>query len=153
MNTALFISLLFTSLAMAAGFAHVFALPNKIRLIAEDYLIVQQIYRGWSLLGIVVLGALFSTLILTFMARGDSRLFRRSLIAFLCILGAQIIFWTFTYPANQQTRNWTILPDNWLQLRNQWEYSHAAGAALDLVALIILLRAALPRRSGNTTIE
>jgi hypothetical protein len=24
--------------------------------------------------------------------------------------GTQVLFWTFTYPANQQTRNWSVLP-------------------------------------------
>jgi len=33
--------------------AHLLELPKKIKLSAEDYLIVQQIYRGWSLLGVV----------------------------------------------------------------------------------------------------
>ena len=37
---------------MAAGMAHLFELPNKIHLSREDYLTVQQIYRGWALLGI-----------------------------------------------------------------------------------------------------
>jgi hypothetical protein len=30
--------------------------------------------------------------------------------AFLCMAGTQVLFWTFTYPANQQTRNWSVLP-------------------------------------------
>jgi ABC-type cobalamin transport system permease subunit len=141
----LFCSLLFTAFAMAAGFAHVFEMPNKITLKADEYLIVQQIYRGWSLLAIVVLGSLFSTLALTVMARRHPRLFRLAITAFLCIVGTQVIFWLFTYPVNQQTRNWTILPENWMQLRKQWEYSHAAGAALDLSAFIILLVMALSR--------
>jgi DNA-directed RNA polymerase specialized sigma24 family protein len=33
-----------------------------------------------------------------------------ALIAFLAIVGTQVIFWTVTYPANQQTNNWTELP-------------------------------------------
>jgi hypothetical protein len=145
MKAVLFSSLLFTGLAMAAAFAHVFELPNKIGMSAEDYLVVQQIYRGWSLLGIVVFGALFSTLALTILARSNPGQFGLAVAAFLCIVGAQIIFWAFTYPANQATRNWTVLPENWLELRARWEYSHAAGAALDLVAFITLLLAAITR--------
>ena len=30
--------------------------------------------------------------------------------AFLCMAGTRVLFWTFTYPANQQTRNWSVLP-------------------------------------------
>jgi hypothetical protein len=32
-----------------------------------------------------------------------------------------------------------MLPDNWMKLRNQWEYSHAASAVLNLIALFALL--------------
>lgn len=62
LNTVRFISLLFTALALAPTLAHLLELPNKINLSREDYLTVQQIYRGWALLGIVVIGALISTL-------------------------------------------------------------------------------------------
>jgi hypothetical protein len=48
------------------------------------------------------------------------------------------VFWTFTFPANQQTDNWTVLPENWTTLRMHWEYSHAAGAVLNLIAFIAL---------------
>lgn len=79
---------------------------------AEDYLTVQQIYRGWALLGIVVGGALISTLVLTVLLRRERRPFTFSLIGFLCIVGTQVVFWTYTYPANQATNNWTMLLDN-----------------------------------------
>jgi hypothetical protein len=35
------------------------------------------------------------------------------------------------------------LPDNWLTLRVQWEYSHATGAGLNLIALITLILSVL----------
>lgn len=89
------------------------------------------------------LGSLFSTLALTVVSRRDPRLARLAICALLCILGTQVVFWVFTDPVNHQTQNWTILPENWMQLRGQWEYSHAVGAALDLVALVTLLIAAI----------
>lgn len=52
-----FLAVLFTAVAMAAGFAHLLELPNKISLNREEYLTVQQIYRGWALLGFAVVGA------------------------------------------------------------------------------------------------
>jgi hypothetical protein len=36
-------------------------LPRKTTLGREHYLMVQQLYRGWAWLGIVVVGALLST--------------------------------------------------------------------------------------------
>ena len=142
LKTVRFIALLFTSLALAPYLAHLLELPNKINLSREDYLTVQQIYRGWALLGIVVFGALISNLVLTIMVR-KKKVFILNLVAFLCILGALVVFFTFTYPANQITNNWTMLPANWMELRNQWEYSHAASAGLGLVALISLILSVL----------
>jgi hypothetical protein len=139
LNAMRFIALLFTALALAPALAHMLELPNKMNLSREDYLTVQQIYRGWALLGFVVAGALFSNLILTIMVHSKSKAFVLTLIAFLCIVGTQVVFWTFTYPANQATSNWTMLPENWLQLRAQWEYSHAASAVLNFAALVTLI--------------
>ena len=85
-----------------------------------------------------MLGALVSTLTLTILVRKRAHEFALSLVAFLCIMGTQVVFWTFTFPANQQTSNWTVLPENWGTLRMQGEYSHAASAVLNLIAFIAL---------------
>ena len=136
-------ALLLAALALAPSMAHLLELPNKIGLSRDDYLTVQHIYNGWALLGIVIFGALVSTLALTIMSRRKPRAFTPALIAFLCIAGTQIIFWTFTYPANAETSNWTVLPEHWEALRTQWEYSHAASAILNLIALIMLVLSVL----------
>ena len=132
------LSVLLVAVSMAAGFAHLFALPNKIDLAREDYLTVQQIYRGWALLGIAVIGALVSTLVLAVRVRGSPAAFRLTLAALACVCLSLAVFFLFTYPANQQTENWTMLPENWQALRRQWEYSHAAGAGLNFAALVAL---------------
>src|SRR5919109_11895 len=140
-----FLSLLFAALALAPAMAHLLELPNKIHLSREDYLTVQQIYRGWALLGFVVAGALLSTLALSVMVRKQRKAFMFALIAFLGIAGTQVVFWTYTYPANQATNNWTMLPENWVELRRQWEYSHATSAVLNLIALAMLISSVLAR--------
>jgi hypothetical protein len=50
-----------------------------------------------------------------------------------------------TYPANPVTNNWTTLPENWAELRRQWEFSHAASAILNLIALVMLILSILAR--------
>ena len=149
LTLARFFSLLFVALALAPALAHLLELPNKIGLSRDEYLIVQQIYRGWAMLGFVVAGALLSTLVLSVMVRRWPRQFALALSAFFCIVGAQILFWTFTFPANQQTSNWTALPENWMMLREQWEYSHAASAVLDLIALIALILSLVTERRSD----
>lgn len=141
--TARFLSLLFVALTLAPSMAHLLELPNKIGMSREDYLTVQQIYRGWALLGLVILGALLSTLVLSVMLWKRSKNVSLVLTAFLCLLAAHVLFWIYTYPANSETQNWTILPDHWTDLRRQWEYSHAAGAILNLIAFIALILSVL----------
>lgn len=146
-KTIYFIALFFVAVALGPALAHLLELPNKINLSREEYLTVQQIYRGWALLGIVVFGALLSTLALTITLRHQRNAFIFALIAFLCIVGTQIVFWTYTYPANQATNNWTMLPENWSDLRRQWEYSHATSAGLNLIALVAMILSVLARRA------
>jgi hypothetical protein len=85
-------------------------------------------------------------LTLSILTRGQSASFAWSLTALLSLVGTQIIFWTFTYPADQQTNNWTVLPGDWVRLRNQWEYSHARSAGLNLLAVAALILSALTKR-------
>ena len=139
MNLVWVISLLLAALAMMPAAAHLLELPNKIRLTGKEYLTVQRLYRGWALAGIVVAAALLSTLVLLFMVRDWPTAFALAWVAFLCIAGTQVVFWTFTYPVNRMTANWTFLPGDWSELRKRWEYSHAASAVLNLVALVALI--------------
>lgn len=129
-----FLALLLNALALVPAGAHLFALANKIGLSAEQYFIVQNIYRGWALFGIVLLSALVANLLLAIALRGRGPPFGFALVAFLCIALTLVIFFTWTFPANQATQNWTAIPANWEQLRRQWEYSHVANALVTLVA-------------------
>jgi hypothetical protein len=138
-----FFSLLFVGLALAPGLAHVLQLPHKIGLSGDDYLRVQQLYAGWAWLGVVVLGALISTFLLTILVRTRLRQFALACVAFGSVLVTQVIFWMFTFPVNQQTQNWTTLPANWATLRERWEYSHATAAVFDLIAFIAVVFAVL----------
>jgi len=139
LTAARFFSLLFVALALMPSGAHLLELPNKMGLSRDDYLTVQQIYNGWALLAVVVFGELISTLALAILSRRRRRESVRAAAAFGCVVGAQVVFWAYTYPMNQATRNWTFLPEVWQPLRAQWEYSHAAAALLNLAAMILLI--------------
>lgn len=148
LNVLRFVSVLLTAVAMAGGFAHLLELPNKIALSREDYLTVQKIYQGWALLGIAVVGALVSTTVLAVQVRRTPTEFYLTLAAALCIALSLIVFFVLTFPANRQTANWTVLPENWQELRRRWEYSHAVGAGLYLLALSLLTLSLLVGRRG-----
>jgi hypothetical protein len=145
-NVLRYVSIMATAVAMTAAFAHLLELPNKLPLSRDEYLIVQQIYRGWALLGIVIFVALVAIVWLAVLERHRRRVFALVLGAAACIALSLLVFFTFTYPANQVTANWTVLPDNWAELRRQWEYSHAVGAGLYFVALSFLTLALIVGR-------
>nr|WP_250889114.1 hypothetical protein [Mesorhizobium sp. dw_380] len=137
------VSFVFAALAFVPAGAHFFTMFNKMKLDGPSYLAAQRAYDGWSLFGIVVLGALLSTAALAILLYRSSASFGLVVVAFLSIGATQFAFWTLIYPINQATRNWTILPENWELLRRQWEYSHAIAAGLNALALLVLFISAL----------
>jgi hypothetical protein len=141
-----FLALVLTALALVPSGAHLFALPNKISLGAEHYFIAQSIYRGWSLFGIVLFGALIANLALALLLRGRGAPFFLALFGFFSIALTLVIFFTWTYPANQATNNWTMIPNDWEQLRRQWEYSHAANAVVTFAAFCSVALSSLMTR-------
>ena len=100
-RTLQFVAMLFAAVAMAAGWAHLSELPNKMTLAHEDYLMVQQIFRGWASLGFIVVGALVATAMLTVLQRGAGTAFYLALAATLCIALSLAVFFLFTFPANK----------------------------------------------------
>jgi hypothetical protein len=144
---AFFLALLATAVALGGALAHLFELPNKIGLPRDAYFTVQSIYRGWSRLAWVLLVQLVSIVVVIVLYRRQPNVLRLALLALLGLVAAQAIFWVWTYPANVATDNWSRIPENWQELRRRWEYSHAAGAGMQLVAMCALILAAL--RTGR----
>jgi hypothetical protein len=134
------------ALALVPAGAHLAELPNKLDLSPADYMTVQTIYSGWALFGIVVIGALASTALHTYLVRNNQAAFAWSAIALCCVAGTQIVFWLFTYPMNALTENWTVMPPDLDAARSQWEYSHAASSVLNLMALVSIVISTLKSR-------
>ncbi len=145
-RVAQFLAIVLTALALVPAGAHLFELPNKIGLAEDAYFVVQNIYRGWALFGIVLFGALAVNLALAIMVRRQRAPFWLALVGFLLVAATLVTFFTWTYPANQATSNWTVVPANWQELRLQWEYAHATNAVLTFLALRAVTWSALLTR-------
>ena len=130
-----------TALCLVPVGAHLVEMPHKLALEPAEYMVVQRIYAGWALFGIVIVIALVATLVHTVLVRADTAVRWVSLMAFLCLAATQALFWTFTYPVNVATQSWTRLPQPFEEARLQWETSHAAGAVLTLLALVLIVLA------------
>ena len=77
------------------------------------YFVAQQIYAGWALFGIVLFGALIANLAHAIVLRKLGRSFGYALASFLLIAANLAIFFVWTFPTNQATNNWTVVPKNW----------------------------------------
>jgi ribose/xylose/arabinose/galactoside ABC-type transport system permease subunit len=130
-------------LALVPGGAHVLEMAHKLNLDREQYLTAQVMYQGWAWLGAVIIAALISNLVLAILVRRQTIAMLSAALSTLFIAVMLASFFTWTFPVNQATENWTVAPDNWEALRNTWEYSHAANAGLMLLALCATFVSAL----------
>ena len=138
-----FLAIVLTALALVPSGAHFAALPNKMAMEQTDYFLAQQVYNGWALFGIVLFGALLANLAHAIVLRKLGRSFGYALASLLFIAASLVIFLVWTFPTNQATSNWTVVPKNWNELRSQWEYSHAATAMMTFAALVCVVIAVL----------
>jgi len=136
-------TILLFALALVPGGAHLLEITNKMDLDRDAYMIVQQIYRGWDLIGIEQMATVMAGVILSVLSRQQSAPFRLALAGSALLGSSLIVFFIWTFPVNLATDNWTVMPENWIALRQQWEYSHAINAGLAFVALCCVVSSAL----------
>ena len=140
-----FLAVVLTGLALVPTGAHLFELPNKIELPRDAYLTVQGVYAGWAWFGIIDLAALTMNVVLAVRLRRQRRALSFAVTAALCVVVFFAIFFTWTFPANQATANWTQAPEAWESLRRDWEYSHAVNAVVVFAAFLATAMATVRR--------
>src|SRR6516165_8373453 len=90
-----FLAIMLTALALVPSGAHFAGLPNKMAMAQAAYFVAQQIYAGWALFGIVLLGALAANLAHAIVLRRLGRSFGCALAACLLIAGNLAIFFVW----------------------------------------------------------
>jgi hypothetical protein len=130
-----FSAIMLTVLALLPGGAHLLELNNKIGMPEAQYYVVQGIYPGWELMGIVWAAALVANALPAYRIRREALPCRLAVAAAVLLTTASAVFLTFTFPANVVTQNWTVPPPQAMELRVIWEYSHAANAIIVFAAL------------------
>src|SRR5262245_8209770 len=116
-SVALLVALLASITMLGPALAHAFEFVHKIDLPRDQYFVVQQIYRGWDKFAAVLALQVIALLSAALLARRHRRLLAPIMLAILFVAAAQVLFWTYTFPANRATSNWTVQPDNWEMLR------------------------------------
>jgi hypothetical protein len=140
------LALALTAIILVPSGAHLFELPGKIGLEQDAYFTVQSIYAGWSLFGVPIFAAILANGALFLSARRHDPASAWLALGSGCLIAISlVIFFVWIFPANKATQNWTMQPENWEILRQQWEYGHAANAFIVFAAfLMTALAASLP---------
>lgn len=138
-----FLALVISALALIPSAAHLAALPNKLLLSPDDYIVVQGIYQGWAVLGFLWPAAAIANLLLAIPVRKQKGPCWLALLAAGCFLLMLVVFFVWTQPANTATQNWTMVPDNWEALRGEWEYSHALNAVIGFIGFCLVVLSVL----------
>jgi hypothetical protein len=133
------LTLMFVALSLAPALGHFLEMPAKMRYDGPLWLTISQtLYGGFGKVGgAFEAGAIFTTVVLVLLVRGRRPAFGWSLLAMLCVLLSHVAFWIWLAPVNATVAASTLatLPDNWMALRSKWEYTHAARAVLQAIAL------------------
>ena len=102
-------------------------------------------HRAVDLSGLGVAQLLFNV-VLAYLLRGDRPAFYMAAAGCALMAATLAVFFAFTYPANVATQNWTVSPGHWVELRRQWEYSHAVNAGLYFLAFCFVAGATVASR-------
>lgn len=133
------LAIMLTALSLGPALGHLLELPAKMTYAGALWLTVSQtLYATFGTVGAAFeVGAVVSTVVLTIMVRQRRPAFGWTAFSALCAIISHAAFWIWLAPINATIAALTIetLPSNWVELRSQWEYTHAARAVLQTIAL------------------
>ncbi|MDZ8055505.1 MAG: DUF1772 domain-containing protein [Aulosira sp. ZfuVER01] len=151
-----FVTLILIALSMGMAFCHTLELPAKMQYDGALYVRIQNsLYVAFgppNIGAFIEVAAVVAAFVLTILVRKRRPAFPLTLVGTIFLLLAfPVVFFLFTEPANTVLRQATpqSLPANWLQLRSQWEYSHAARFFLQLIGFSLLLLSVLRETPTN----
>jgi hypothetical protein len=86
------LAIIVNAIAFVPAGAHLFALPNKMRLAETDYSVAQSIFGGWALFGYVFLAALVINIIFAILVRRQTLPFVLCAAAAPCVGSSLAVF-------------------------------------------------------------
>ena len=137
------LTIMLVALSMGTALCHLLEMPAKLRYEGPTWLmLLQTLYPpGFGSIGAAFeVGAVLATLVLAFLVRHRRPAFAWTLVGAVCVAAAHAAFWLWVAPVNETMVPLTpeSLPANWTSLRNQWEYTHAGRALLQILGLAFL---------------
>lgn len=155
LDTLQCLTLIATALALVPALAHALELPGKTRLSREEYRTVQPIYYpGFTVAGFFEPAAVLAALILLVATPTGTGAFWLTLFTLFALIGMHSIYWLVTHPVNKawlegeklgragktffDTAAGGAAQADWTALRDRWEHSHVARAALASAGFVAL---------------
>jgi hypothetical protein len=143
-RTPRFVVIMLLVVSAAAAIAHLLELPAKVQFDAALWLtLLQSLYPPafGPVAGSAEAAAVVGSIVLAIAVRARGATFRWAVLAAACLAIAHACFWIWVVPVNAAMLPLTAetLPSDWMQLRDQWEYTHAVRAVLEFVALAALV--------------
>lgn len=129
-----FATLLSSAVSLTAALAHLLEMPSKMRYERDLYVRLHRtLYPNFGrYAGVAEILSLILSAGLAWSSRSPA-----ATTAAGCLAASHAIFWALVHPANTTMMNWPMseIPPEWRQWRDQWEYSHAVRAVLQLAAM------------------
>ncbi len=151
------LAIMLTALSLGPALGHLLELPAKMRYDGPLWLTVSQtLYAAFGTFGAAFeVGAVLTTVVLVIMVRERRPAFPWTLLGALCMVAAHAAFWIWLAPVNATIATLTpqSLPADWMELRNQWETTHAVRAVLQIVALGALVYAVLVETTHSAGVQ
>jgi hypothetical protein len=137
------ITIMFTALSMGMALCHLLEMPAKMTYDGTLWLtLLQTLYGAFGTIGALIeVGAVVTAVVLTFLVRHRRPAFGWTFVGALCLVAAHLAWWIWVAPVNATMAPLTpeTLTADWMRLRDQWEYTHAARAVLQIIALAALV--------------
>jgi hypothetical protein len=157
LRSILLISAFLAALVMGLALAHALEMPGKMRLDRERYYVVQTIYYpGFTIAGMAEPLAILTTAAAVLIGRGEPP-FWLIAGALIALVLTQVLFWLVVQPVNRQWLASAKLSDvadrffrirqaggsdeDWIRLRDRWEWGHLARALTAATGFVLLLLA------------
>jgi hypothetical protein len=161
LQTLQVLSAMTAAFAMAHMLAHTLEFPGKRRLDRDTYLKVQAIYYpGFTIGGAFEPPSIIAAVALLLFTPFGTISFWLIAAGFAGLVAAHAVYWAVTHPVNKVwakdmqlgksggtffAAGSTTAAGDWTELRDRWEWSHAARAALAVASLVALVVAAVLR--------
>ena len=137
------LTIMLTALSLGPALGHLLELPAKMLYDGRLWLRVSQtLYSTFGTVGAAFeVSAVVTAVFLAFLVRRRQLAFGWTVLGATCLVASHAAFWIWIAPVNAIIAAATgdTLPADWMELRKQWEYTHAARAILQTIALATLV--------------